>query len=140
VDGILRIHPSTRLRVSCVVYRDYDDAVPKELIDFLDLPAELEAFKARVGAVKATGGGDVAEDVFTGLEALRQLSWLSNGCRLVVRLTCCTPVVLACFRPDAPACICRYTWRTTRATALSSTMVLRQSTTSTWLATSFSAT
>jgi hypothetical protein len=61
--------PHLRLRVAFVAYRDHCDGANRtQTKDFTEDVADFERFMETVGA---TGGGDEAEDVFGGLEEVR---------------------------------------------------------------------
>lgn len=58
-----------QLRIKLLLFRDYlaDREHAMEMTDFLDMPAQKEAFCGAVNSIQALGGGDEPED---GLEAL----------------------------------------------------------------------
>jgi hypothetical protein len=70
--------PESRLRVSFVGYRDYGEDVV--IIDFSeDFSSPTGTFVTRLKNVRASGGGDAPEDIFTGFEKVAELSWRSQG-------------------------------------------------------------
>lgn len=79
--------PDSQLRVAFVGYRDYDDAQPLVVLDFRALSKRggsvSNTFEAFLRELHATGGGDAAEDVFSGLEAVARLDWRSTNRVLV---------------------------------------------------------
>ncbi|KAG2489220.1 hypothetical protein HYH03_012242 [Edaphochlamys debaryana] len=91
--------PALCLRVAFVCYRDYNDAAPITSLDFVEFPRSASArssvtaggqegdrvFQDFVAGIKADGGDDDAEDVFSGLEAAAALSWRSAN-RLLVHI------------------------------------------------------
>lgn len=62
--------------------RDYGDTQPVEVLPFT---SDIAGFKRFVGGVTAIGGGDAAEDVFSGLEAAQGLEW-GAGSRILVHV------------------------------------------------------
>ncbi|PNH01990.1 Alpha-protein kinase vwkA [Tetrabaena socialis] len=98
-ERILEVHPRAVLRVAFIGYRDYgEETVVK---DFMALSAanplnrsgpsiraakDLEDFVSWMGTVKAHGGDDTAEDVYTGLERAASLNWTSQGGRLLIHI------------------------------------------------------
>lgn len=73
--------PKLKLRVAFVPYRDYaeHDRDDKDKCDFTDdFEGPRSKFVTAVGKVEATGGGDEAEDVFSGLERAATLKWASK--------------------------------------------------------------
>ena len=54
-------------------------------MEVLPFTTDLQAFKSFVGSVRATGGGDAAEDVFSGIEAAQALAW-EAGSRILVHV------------------------------------------------------
>ncbi|KAG2485289.1 hypothetical protein HYH03_015964 [Edaphochlamys debaryana] len=101
-DDIRARFPSLRLRVAFVGYRDYDDPVPLTSLDFVGIAPKATQhtataaggtaagdgsarFRTFVGGIRAEGGGDAPEDVFSGLEAAAGLSWASAN-RLLVHV------------------------------------------------------
>ncbi|KAJ9511610.1 hypothetical protein QJQ45_007355 [Haematococcus lacustris] len=85
-SGIKGMHPRTVMRLAFVCYRDYHDAQPLVTSPFFegrDAASHLSSFAA---GVRAEGGDDVAEDVFSGLEAVCGLAWKSQGSRILVHI------------------------------------------------------
>ena len=68
-------YDGVKINIAFVGYRDYCD--DQNRIVKLDFVQKISKFKRFVDAVKATGGGDAAEDVFGGLEEAGNLSWKS---------------------------------------------------------------
>ena len=95
-ERMLEVHARTALRVAFVGYRDYGEEISQ--LDFVPLTigqvgkrsirdaAGMARFVDFVSGVEADGGGDTAEDVFTGLEQAALLSWLSHGTRLIIHI------------------------------------------------------
>lgn len=73
------------LHEQAYVCRDYADDPSVQTLPFT---ADLAAFKTIVGSIAATGGGDAAEDVFSGLQAVAQLDWQA-GSRVLVHVADC---------------------------------------------------
>ncbi|KAF5836649.1 kinase-like domain-containing protein [Dunaliella salina] len=70
---------NTSMRAAFVGYRDYG-----EKLDWCDFTSDMRGFKDWVGKLRADGGGDAAEDVFSGLEQAAKLSWTKgDGAKLV---------------------------------------------------------
>ena len=63
------------LRLAFVAYTDYDNPAPHQL----DFTTDIQAFETHLSSITAAGGGDCAEDVFSGLEAAGKLSWSAGG-------------------------------------------------------------
>ena len=63
IDSQKIAHPELKVRVSFVGYRDFGDKPGFEIIDFTE---DLEAVKAFIGKISASGGGDTPEDVQGG--------------------------------------------------------------------------
>ena len=68
--------PEFKLRLACVAYRDWCDGADR--LESLDFTKNVSSFKKFVGKLKATGGGDLAEDVLGGLQNAARLSWESE--------------------------------------------------------------
>lgn len=86
VQQIKAMHPRTIIQAAFVGYRDYEDWQKILVSGFFrgdSVAASLQAFAAKV---QATGGDDLAEDVFSGLEAVAKLSWSSAGTRLLIHI------------------------------------------------------
>jgi hypothetical protein len=81
-----------KLRVAFVAYRDYEDDSVTEKCEFTD---QLSTFTQALSKVDAIGGGDVAEDVFSGLQSIASLNWTSQN-RLLFHIA------------DAPCHGCRF--------------------------------
>jgi hypothetical protein len=60
--------------VAFVGYRDYDDEKRIERLDFTEDTSAVINF---MNNVEAVGGGDTCEDVFGGLDVVRNLTWSS---------------------------------------------------------------
>lgn len=69
-------HKGRAVRCAFIAYRDIEDLNHPEYIDFTD---DLEQFKTFVSHVKASGGADECEDIFTALEQAARLSWRPEG-------------------------------------------------------------
>ncbi|KAG0605400.1 hypothetical protein M758_9G056100 [Ceratodon purpureus] len=73
--------PDLKLRVAFAPYRDYEDfdRDDQETCDFTnDFSGSQSAFVKALSGISAGGGGDDAEDVFSGLERVARLSWKSR--------------------------------------------------------------
>ena len=62
--------------------RDYDTARHQEVLPFT---SDIAAFKAFVGGIAMYWSRDLAEDVFTGLQAVQSLTWQA-GSRVLVHV------------------------------------------------------
>ena len=82
VGDVVASFPDAQPRLAFVGYRDYDDKPPLTTLDFTASPEQFRAFLAKV---KASGGADPAEDVFSGLQAAAGLSWQSEN-RIIVHI------------------------------------------------------
>ncbi|CAF1339542.1 unnamed protein product [Adineta ricciae] len=78
-DTISKLYDTTP-RLAFIGYRDIDESI--EQLDFTD---DVDAFKMFLNQVKATGGHDTCEDVFSGLEIIPTLTW-SNSNRLLIHI------------------------------------------------------
>ncbi|KAG0555935.1 hypothetical protein KC19_11G014000 [Ceratodon purpureus] len=77
-SGIMQSYPECKLRVAFVPYRDYEDSDldDSELCDFTtSFSGPNNVFTTALSKVETSGGGDDAEDVFTGIARVAQLSW-----------------------------------------------------------------
>jgi hypothetical protein len=72
VAKVKRTSPDLELRVSVVVYRDFDCSPSTEMLPFTESITTFESF---LGGIRATGGGDEAEDVASGLRLVAELPW-----------------------------------------------------------------
>jgi hypothetical protein len=80
IDDMKTEHPNQKIRLGIVAYRDYSD---KQLLEVFSFSEDYEQFKQFVAKIQATGGGDGAEDVFSGLNAAIKLDWSSSAKMLV---------------------------------------------------------
>ena len=62
-----------KVKIAFVGYRDHGDGDSR--IECLSFTEDVGEFKEFVAGIKATGGGDRAEDVLGGLEAVTNLTW-----------------------------------------------------------------
>ncbi|CAK9218410.1 unnamed protein product [Sphagnum troendelagicum] len=74
--GVKEAYPDVKLRVAFVAYRDYEDDLVTEKCEFTD---QLSTFTQALSELYANGGGDQAEDVFSGLEGIASLNWTSQN-------------------------------------------------------------
>jgi hypothetical protein len=76
IDPIIQtIHnkfPSFTVKISFVGYRDYDETPQYEVLKFTQ---NTKVFSKFLDSISAVGGGDVAEDIFTGLDQCSKLDW-----------------------------------------------------------------
>lgn len=73
------------LRVSFVGYRDHCDKDRFEVFDFVHGDDGLAGLRDKIGACRASGGGDTPEDVAGALQHANQMSWESRT-RLCVHI------------------------------------------------------
>lgn len=80
VDQLKKDYPYLKLRLAFIGYRDIDDWGKPSNLQYIEIPftEDVVDFKQKLQAVKATGGGDHPEDVYTGLEAAAGLDWQSS--------------------------------------------------------------
>ena len=62
---------------------------------FLILISDLQEFYKFMDRIRADGGGDLAEDVFGGLDAMLKLNWPTRGTKVWSK-TICVPIVAKC--------------------------------------------
>lgn len=80
-DAVKETYGQVLIKAGVVAYRDFDQGENHtDVLDFTGNPAKLRDF---LSSVKAVGGGDVAEDVFTGLEKAATLSWMKSCTNLI---------------------------------------------------------
>ena len=72
VAKVKRSSPDLVLRVSVVAYRDFDCSPSTEMLPF---SKSISTFESFLGSIQATGGGDEAEDVASGLRLAVDLPW-----------------------------------------------------------------
>lgn len=85
-EGIGAEYPECKLRVAFAQYRDYDDTEDCASCDFTrSFQGSGSTFVTALSRVRAIGGGDIPEDVFTGLERLASLSWEASN-RVVIHI------------------------------------------------------
>jgi hypothetical protein len=80
IDDMKTEHPNQKIRLAIVAYRDYSD---QELLQTFAFSEDYGKFKEFVSKIEATGGGDGAEDVFSGLNAALLLDWKSSAKLLI---------------------------------------------------------
>ena len=83
VDNVKSKFLDATLNIAFVGYRDHCDGDMR--IVTLPFTQDCNCFSRFVGEITATGGGDTAEDVFGGLEAVLKLRWSSN-CRVLMHI------------------------------------------------------
>ncbi|CAF0748197.1 unnamed protein product [Adineta ricciae] len=69
-----------RIRLAFIGYRDIN-----ENIDQLDFTDKTDSFKTFLDGVQASGGDDICEDVFSGLETVAKLNW-ENPNRILIHI------------------------------------------------------
>ncbi len=69
-----------QLRIKVITFRDYgEDKEPMTESKFFTFPAEMEAFDAYVNGIRATGGGDRAENALEAIAKAIQSDWTKSG-------------------------------------------------------------
>ncbi|KAI5077764.1 hypothetical protein GOP47_0007588 [Adiantum capillus-veneris] len=80
VHKICVAYPETRIRVAFAFYRDYHDKESRGSCDFtISFNGSGSTFVEALSRVEAKGGGDTAEDVFSGLQELAKLDWTAQN-------------------------------------------------------------
>lgn len=86
--GLMASYPECKLRVAFVPYRDYED-MEQDDMEVCDFTASFSGpdsvFSQSLSLVYAAGGGDDAEDVFSGIARVAQLSWDATN-RLLIHV------------------------------------------------------
>jgi len=75
--------PMVRIKAGVVAYRDFDCG--EDHTEVLGFTGNLENFKSFLASVSARGGGDTAEDVFTGIEKAGGMEW-KDGTNIVLHI------------------------------------------------------
>ena len=86
--GIKEQYPECKMRVAFAPYRDYEDTVKDddEACDFTtSFTGPDSTFVRALSRVRASGGGDDAEDVFTGIARVAGFSWNAPN-RLLIHI------------------------------------------------------
>jgi hypothetical protein len=87
-SGIKVQYPECKLRVAFAPYRDYEDTVKDddEACDFTSSFTGADStFVRALSRVRASGGGDDAEDVFTGIARVAGFNWNASN-RLLIHI------------------------------------------------------
>lgn len=90
VAEIKRIQPSAILRIAIVGYRDYIDGISDHFV-ILDFVTDVPTVQLKLGSIVATGGGDGPEDIAGALQKVKNLTWTSTGCRVLIHIGDCPP-------------------------------------------------
>ena len=80
IDQMKTETPNQVIRLAITAYRDYTDS---QLLETFPFSTDYEEFKDFVGKISATGGGDAAEDIFSGIDDALKLDWKSDGKLLI---------------------------------------------------------
>ena len=83
------------VRFAVVGYRDYTDSKQFEIMPLTEDAEQVASFLSRL---KATGGGDICEDVIGGLGKVCQLDWQART--RIIYLICDAPPHGTRFKPD----------------------------------------
>lgn len=73
-----------QLRFAIVAYRDLIDKPQYELRDFTENPKDITNF---LNGLRATGGGDIPEDVLGALDQCLKMKWSETNARFIVLIT-----------------------------------------------------
>jgi Alpha-kinase family/Zinc finger C-x8-C-x5-C-x3-H type (and similar) len=73
------------LETACVAYTDYDVSEDRRT-KVSPFSTSRTTFKAFVGSIKASGGGDPPEDIFGGLHAVARLPWKEHTTKVVIHI------------------------------------------------------
>jgi Mg-chelatase subunit ChlD len=83
--NISTIKPAPALRFGLVLYRDREDEYLTKRVPFT---SDLEKFKRELARVEAGGGGDLPEDLESGLRTgIEDMEWSERGLRLAFVIT-----------------------------------------------------
>jgi len=80
IDDIVEENENLKVRVAFVGFRDFGDG--DIIFSVQDFTFDIPTVKNFISKQRATGGGDLAEDVTGGLYQTLQLSWYPNSVRL----------------------------------------------------------
>lgn len=70
------------LRIKVIAFRDYGcDSVPMLESAFFELPEQTDAFKAFVGSIEASGGGDAPENALEAIALALKSDWTTAGAK-----------------------------------------------------------
>ena len=75
-DTMERLGQDAHIRVAFVGYKDYDEENHPVVYPFT---SDITSIKAFLCTLEAQGGGDVCEDILTGLQAALELEWRSTS-------------------------------------------------------------
>lgn len=83
IQQVKDLYPHSAIRIGIVGYRDFNDQPPFEILPFIEKVDEAKAF---LDKLKASGGGDIPEDVNGAFQkALYGLQWV-NPVRIIVHV------------------------------------------------------
>lgn len=82
ISSTIQTKFNATLRVAIVGYRDLCDKQPVEVMPFTTNESQWINF---LNALEATGGGDAAEDIFSGYEQILKLQW-QNKTRVLIHI------------------------------------------------------
>ena len=77
IDHVKAENEGLTVRVGFVAYRDFCDG--KNRLNVTDFTTDIDAIKKKIQGQRATGGGDMPEDVQGGLNKALGLSWQPNS-------------------------------------------------------------
>jgi len=80
IDDIVKENKDLKVRVAFVGFRDFGDG--DDIFSVQDFTFDIPTVKSFISEQRASGGGDLAEDVTGGLHQTLQLSWYPNSVRL----------------------------------------------------------
>lgn len=76
IDIIVEQHTGIKIRISFVAYRDFCDKDQYEIQPFI---SDIDVVRKFISGLRATGGGDQAEDVAGGLTYALQQNWKAKA-------------------------------------------------------------
>ena len=86
IDHVKAENEGLTVRVGFVAYRDFCDG--KNRLNVTDFTTDIDAIKKKIQGQRATGGGDMPEDVQGGLNKALGLSWQSNSVKMGAHTIC----------------------------------------------------
>jgi hypothetical protein len=82
IDNVKVDHPSAKVRVGFVAYRDFCDGDKR--LESHPLTDEIDSVRAFIAACRAFGGGDEPEDLAGALQCAMEMKFQADGKRVIV--------------------------------------------------------
>lgn len=79
VSNLHSSHPELQMYVGFLAYRDHCDEKSGQRFEVLSFTQNLSSFESFVGSLRATGGGDTAEDIHGALQQAGRQNWSVGG-------------------------------------------------------------